>query len=59
MGVDFSGVTLPFNASDLLSSGTGLLGVVGGLVLLGLAFPIVAKLISIIRTAVSNRGKAA
>jgi hypothetical protein len=58
MTVDFTGVTLPFTAGDLLSSGMGLLGVVGGLVLLGLAFPIVSKIIGTIRQSVANRGKA-
>lgn len=57
--IDFSGVTLPFNVKDLLSSGTGLLGIVGAFVLLGLAFPLVGKLIQIIRRSFGQGGKAA
>jgi len=34
--IDFTGVSLPFSPADLLTSTTGLLGVVGGFVLLGL-----------------------
>lgn len=48
MGLDFSGITLPFSPSDLLTSGVGILGVVGGFVLLGLAFLMAPKLINII-----------
>lgn len=47
-GLDFSGITLPFTASDLLTSGVALLGVVGAFVLLGLAFKVVPKLVSLI-----------
>jgi len=49
-GLDFTGITLPFTASDLLTAGVGILGVVGVFVLLGLAFPMAGKLIKIIRT---------
>lgn len=48
MGLDFSSITLPFSASDLLQAGVALLGVVGAFVLLGLAFRVVPKLISLI-----------
>lgn len=47
-GLDFTGITLPFTASDLLSSGVGLLGVVGAFVLLGLAFAVAPKLVGLI-----------
>lgn len=56
MGLDFSGITLPFAASDLLSAGVALLGVVGAFVLLGLAFRVVPKLVGIIVTAFSAGG---
>ena len=46
--IDFSGITLPFSAGELLSSGTALLGVVAAFVLLGLAFKVVPKLIGLI-----------
>jgi hypothetical protein len=47
-GIDFTGVTLPFTVSDLVSSGNALLGLVGTFVLLGLAFKFVPKLIALI-----------
>jgi hypothetical protein len=46
--IDFSGVSLPFTVSDLLSSGNALLGLVGTFILLGLAFKFVPKIISLI-----------
>lgn len=46
--LDFSGITLPFSANDLLTAGVSLLGVVGAFVLLALAFRVVPKLISLI-----------
>lgn len=55
--VDFSGVSLPFDAGDLLSSAMGLLGVLGPFVLLGLALAFTPKIISVIRSAASTRGK--
>lgn len=54
MNIDFTGITLPFSASDLLSSGVGLLGVVGGFILLAMAFPLVGKLIAIIKRSFGN-----
>lgn len=48
-GLDFTKITLPFSATDLLSGGVGLLGVVGAFVLLGMAFMVVPKLIRMIR----------
>lgn len=48
MTMDFAGITLPFSSADLLTAGVGLLGVVGGFVLLALAFKVVPKLISLI-----------
>lgn len=51
MGIDFSGITLPFTAGQLLTAATELLGVVGPFVLLGLAFVIAPYIISLIRAA--------
>lgn len=48
MGINFTGITLPFTANDLLTAGVGLLGVVGAFVLLALAFKVVPKLISLV-----------
>ncbi|WP_117161267.1 hypothetical protein [Paraliobacillus sp. X-1268] len=47
--LDFSGVSLPFNVTDLVSSGNSLLALVGGFVLLAMAFVFVPKLIGLIR----------
>jgi hypothetical protein len=58
MTIDFSGITLPFTASDLLSAGVGLLGVVGLFVLLGLAFPMAVKMIKVIRQSFGQGGRA-
>lgn len=55
MGVDFSKVTLPFSATDLLSSGVSLMGVFGGFILLGLAIAFTPKLIGLIRSAAQSR----
>jgi hypothetical protein len=46
--VDFTGVTLPFSVTDLVTSGNALLALVGTFVLLGLAFRFVPKLITLI-----------
>lgn len=50
-GIDFSGITLPFTANEMLTAGVGLLGVVGGIVLLAIAFRVVPKLIGLIFSA--------
>lgn len=57
--VDFSGITLPFTANDLLSAGVGLLGVVGAFVLLALAFKVVPKLITLVVGAFRSSGSRA
>lgn len=58
MAIDWTGVTLPFSVTDLLSSGAGLIGLVSGFVLLAMAFPLVTKLVGLIkRTFSSSSGK--
>lgn len=57
MSVDFTGVSLPFDAADLLSSAMGLLGVVGPFVLLGLAIVFTPKIIGVIRNAANTRSR--
>jgi hypothetical protein len=54
--VDFTGVTLPFAAGDLLTSSMGLIGVVGSFILLGLAVMFTPKIISVIRAAAATKG---
>lgn len=56
MNLDLAGITLPFSAGDLLTAGVALLGVVGAFVLLGLAFRVVPKLVSLIVNAFSAGG---
>ncbi|USK56373.1 hypothetical protein LIS82_07845 [Cytobacillus solani] len=56
MGIDFTGVTLPFEVADLLTSAMGLLKILGPFVLLGLAIMFVPKLISVIRTSAATKG---
>lgn len=55
--IDFSGVSLPFDVGDLLSSATGLMGVFSGFILLGLAIVFTPKLFGLIRNAASTKGK--
>lgn len=54
MGVDFSKVTLPFGPTDLLIGAVGLLGVVGGFVLLGMAIPFVQRLVTMIVSSIRS-----
>lgn len=51
LGINFEGIKLPFSANELLTSGVGLLGVVGAFILLGLAFLMARKLFSLIFSA--------
>lgn len=55
--IDFTGVTLPFSVTDLVTSGNALLGLVGSFVLLALAFVFVPKLITLIRQSFSAARK--
>jgi hypothetical protein len=50
--IDFSGIILPFNISDLISSSMSIFGLVGAFVLLGLAFHFSKELMWIISTAI-------
>lgn len=52
---DLSGIKLPFGISDLVGSGSGLLGLVGPFILLGLAFVFVPMIIYLVRTAIETR----
>lgn len=52
--IDFTGITLPFSVTDLVTSGNELLGLVGTFVLLGLAFVFVPKIIKVIRNSFSS-----
>lgn len=51
--IDFSGISLPFDVTDLVGSGNALLGLVGAFVLLGMAFVFVPRLIALIRNSFS------
>jgi len=53
--IDFSGVKLPFNVTDLLLSSTGLLKIVGSFVVLAMAFYWVQLTIKLIRDIQENK----
>ena len=57
MGIDFSGVSLPFDVSELLTTSMGLLKILGPFVLLAIAFPVVSKLMGSIKQTLASRGK--
>lgn len=58
MTIDFAGITLPFSSGDLLTAGVGLLGVVGGFVMLAMAFRVVPKLVGLVLNSFSaGRGR--
>lgn len=56
-GIDFSGISLPFSVNDLISSTSGLLGLVGGFVLLGLAVAFAPKIIGLIKKSANSNNK--
>lgn len=58
MAIDFTGVTLPFTASDVLTSTMGLIGVVASLVILGIVVGFAPRLVSFIKSAITSRSKA-
>lgn len=53
MGLDFTGIELPFSPMDLLSSGNGLFKIVGGFIMLALAFKVVPLFVGLIRNSFS------
>lgn len=57
--IDFSGINLPFNVTELLGIGMKLLLIVGPFVLLGLVFKLNREIMWAIRTAINwhNIGK--
>jgi hypothetical protein len=58
MTIDWTGVTLPFTAGDVLTSSMGLIGVVAGLIVLALVFPLAGKFVAMIKSALASRSKA-
>lgn len=57
--IDFSGVSLPFDVTDLLSSSMGLIGLVGSFILLGIAIAFAPRIINFIKGAVGQGGRKA
>lgn len=57
-GLDFSGISLPFTANDLMVAGVALLGFVGTFVLFAMAFKVAPKLITLIMNSFRSGGKA-
>lgn len=53
--INFPGVSLPFNVSDLVGSGSALFGQVGGFVLLALAFYFAPMLLKAIIYAINTQ----
>lgn len=53
----FDSVTLPFQASELLTSAMGFIGLLGPFVLLGIAIALTPRIIAVIRGAVGRGGK--
>lgn len=51
--IDFSGMTLPFSATDVLNSSWGLIGLFGGFIILGLAIMFFPKLVGLFKAAAS------
>jgi len=56
MGVDFTGIELPFGAGELLSSVFGFVGVLAPFILLGLAIVFTPRIVSVIRNSASSKG---
>lgn len=56
-GVDFTGVTLPFTSTDLLTSAMGLVGLLGTFILLGIVIGFAPRLIAVIKGAVGQGGR--
>lgn len=52
----FTGVTLPFEVTDLLTAAMDLLKIVSPLVLLGIAFVVVPKFIGLINKSMTKGG---
>lgn len=59
MKLDFTGITLPFTAGDVLSAGVALMQVVGPIVLIALAFVVAPKVINLIKSALGRTRGAA
>ncbi|GAE32868.1 hypothetical protein [Halalkalibacter hemicellulosilyticus] len=55
MGIDFSGVSLPFSPTDVLMGAVELLSSLGGFAYLGLAFIVAPWFISLIRNFMKKR----
>lgn len=52
--IDFTGIDLPFNVSDLMSSSMALIGLVSVFILLGMAFGFAPKIISLIKGSING-----
>lgn len=52
--IDFREISLPFNVSDLLSSSMGLIGILGGFILLGLAIYLFPRIKAVIEFAIES-----
>lgn len=53
----FEGVTLPFTSVEVLTGAMGFLGVIGSLVILGIAVRFTPQILSVVFSALGGRGK--
>lgn len=58
-GIDFSGVSLPFSVGDMLTGVTGLLGIVGPFVVIGIAVMFAPRIINLVKNALGKGGSKA
>lgn len=59
VSVDFSGVTLPFTVSDMLTTAMSFMGIYGPWILLGLAVVFAPRIWETLSGIISKRGKKA
>lgn len=55
--MDLSGVTLPFDVSDVVQGGMDLIGLVSGFIILALALMFAPRLISFVKSAFGRGGR--
>lgn len=51
----FEGITLPFTTTEIVSGGAGLLKVIGPVLLLALAFPVLSRIVSAAKAALGKK----
>ncbi|MDG5787786.1 hypothetical protein QA612_09765 [Evansella sp. AB-P1] len=59
MGLDLSGITLPFDVADVVSGGMELIGLVVGFIVLAMALMFAPRLIAFVKGVFSRGGRSA